>query len=71
MMKKFLISTAVGAMLVAGGVATAQSNSTAGNSAPPPPNAGPRHLPGDTNGNGKVTKAELTASLQKKFARWI
>lgn len=62
-MKKFLISTALGAMLVAGGVATAQSNA-------PAPGAGPRHgLPGDTNGDGKVTKAELTASLQEKFAK--
>ncbi len=60
-MKKFLMSTALGAMLIAGGVAIAQ----------PGPGDGPqmRHgLPGDTNGDGTLTKAELTASLDKKFA---
>lgn len=63
MMKKLMISAALGAMLVAGGVAAAQN-------AAPAPGAMPRHgLPGDANGDGKVTKAELTASLQERFAK--
>lgn len=60
MMKKLLVSAALGAMLMTG-VAIAQP----GGEAP----GAPRHgLPGDTNGDGKVTKAELTASLDARFA---
>lgn len=61
-MKKLMISAALGAMVLAGGIAVAQ---TQGDS----PRGGFRHAAiGDTNGDGIVTKAELIAALDKRFA---
>ena len=58
-MKKWMISAALGAMLVGGGVAAAQS----GAGSPP---RGP--MAADANGDGLLTKAEMTARLDKAFA---
>lgn len=56
-MKKLTISTALGAMLLAGGAALAQQ-------AP-----GPRHpLMEELRGDGDISRAQLVASLEKKFA---
>jgi hypothetical protein len=60
MMKKLFVSVALGAVLMTG-VAIAQPGGGAASA--------PRHsLPGDTNGDGKVTRAELSASLDARFA---
>lgn len=66
-MKKFLISTALGTMLIIGGVAIAQ-----------PGTPGPEHGRGmgmrgsimaDANKDGKLTKAEVTAAAEQAFAK--
>ena len=65
-MKKFLISTALGSMLIVGGVAIAQ------------PAPGHQHGPGmgmrgpmmaDANKDGKLTKAEATTAAEQVFAK--
>lgn len=60
-MKKLMIAMSVAAALGAAGFAVAQS---------PRDGAAPAHRPmwGDANGDKVVTKAELTADLQKRFA---
>lgn len=61
-MKNFLLSTALGAMLITGGAAFAQAPD-----AKATPRGGPMMM-ADANKDGVITKAELTASLDKKFA---
>lgn len=74
-MKKLMISAALGAMLIAGGAAIAQPGADG-----PGAGHGPRGGFGggraamlvklaDTNGDGVVTKAELTAALEQHFAK--
>lgn len=62
-MKKFLISTALGTMLIAGGVAFAQADA--------PARAPFMHGPmrADANKDGKLTKAEVTAAAEQMFAK--
>lgn len=57
MNKKWLIGSALGGMIIAGSVALA---ATAGH--------GPMRFDADANNDGNLTKAELTASLDKRFA---
>lgn len=59
-MKKWMISAALGAMLVSGGIAVAQSDGVS-------PPRGP--MAADANGDGALTKAEVTAGLDKAFAK--
>ena len=54
MKKSWLITSALGGMIMAGGVALAAPQGKA--------------MRADTNADGNVTKAELTASLEKRFA---
>jgi hypothetical protein len=66
-MKRFLISAALGAMIFAGGVAVAQSGQNAPSDRPDRPMIG--HGPfGAIGKDGKLTKAELTATLDRRFA---
>lgn len=58
-MKKLIISSALGAMLLAGGIAVAQSDA--------PAKHGP--MMADANGDGILTKAEVTAGLDKLFVK--
>ncbi|RVT43177.1 EF-hand domain-containing protein [Sphingobium algorifonticola] len=66
-MKKLLISTALGAFLVGGGIAIAQPDTGAGASAM----RGPMRaaMMADTNKDGKLTKAEVTAAADQAFAK--
>lgn len=61
-MKKFMISVALGSMLLAGGVAVAQPNG--------PAKMGMRGpMMADANKDGKLTKAEVTAASEAAFAK--
>ncbi|MDX3909308.1 MAG: EF-hand domain-containing protein [Sphingobium sp.] len=62
-MKKILVSTAIGTMLIVGGVAVAQSNAPAAGQFV----RGPMHA--DVNKDGKLTKAEATAAAEQMFAK--
>lgn len=61
-MKKLLITTALGTMLIAGGVAVAQTDAplTADMRGP---------MRADINKDGKLTKAEVTAAAEQRFAK--
>jgi len=61
--KKFLISTALGTMLIAGGVAMAQSDAPAGGGWMRGP------MMADANKDGKLSKAEATAAAEQMFAK--
>ncbi|RJF86176.1 EF-hand domain-containing protein [Sphingomonas cavernae] len=65
-MKKMILATGLGAMLLAGGIAIAQTGGDAGH---PGMHRGGGMHGADTNNDGTVTRAELTASLDQRFAR--
>lgn len=66
-MKKLLITSALGAFLIGGGVAIAQPEMGAGG----PPMRGPMRgvMMADTNKDGKLTRAEVTAAADQAFAK--
>lgn len=63
MMKKLLLSTALGSMLLAGGVAVAAPHMGMGH------HGARGAMMGDTNGDGNITKAELTSAINAHFAK--
>ncbi len=66
-MKKLLITSALGAFLIGGGVAIAQPEMGAGG----PPMRGPMRgvMMADANKDGKLTRAEVTAAADQAFAK--
>lgn len=66
-MKKFLISTALGTMLIVGGVAIAQPEMPGSGHGPGMGMRGP--MMADANKDGKLSKAEVTTAAEQMFAK--
>lgn len=67
-MKHKIIAAALAATLLGGGIAFAQNSTQPAPAAPPPPMHGPM-LGADADKDGVVTRAELLADVDARFAR--